>query len=168
MRRSMGGIVTIFSPSLNAVVRDDAATELLAIDHDAIVGLCVRALRDCPEGTVLDRFSGEIGPQVSQHSLQVRDGQHISNTQFIGYLSHGCAPNCSLDMARFELVALRPIAANERATIDYAATEDQLHVQFACSCGAHDCRDWITGRDDPVNESGRRHLAARGTCPADL
>ena len=160
--------LTIFSPSLNALVCDDAATELLAIDHDAVVGLCVRALHDCAAGTILDRFSGEIGPQVSQHSLQVRDGQHISNTRYIGYLSHGCDPNCRLDMARFELVALRPIAANERVTIDYATTEDQLHVQFACSCGAPTCRDWITGRNDPVNASGRQHLAARGICPADF
>ena len=145
-----------------------AIAEVLALDHDAIVGLCIRALRDCAAGTILDRFAGEIGPQVSQHSLQVRDGQHISNTRFIGYLSHGCDPNCRLDMASFELVTLRPIAANERVTIDYATTEDQLHVQFACSCGASTCRGWITGRNDPVSESGRRHLAAQGACPADL
>ena len=158
----------MFSPSLNAMVCDDAAVDLLAIDRDAVIGLCVRALRDCPAGTILDRFAGEIGPQVSQHSLQVRNGQHISNTRFIGYLSHGCDPNSRLDMAGFELVALRPIAADERVTIDYAATEDRLHIQFACSCGAPDCRGWITGRSDPVSETGRQHLAALGLCPADI
>mgnify|MGYP002084337363 FL=1 len=64
-------------------------------------------------------------------------------------------------MARFELVALRAIAAGELLSIDYAATEDRLYAQFACACGAPDCRRWITGRDEAISAAGARYLAAQ-------
>ena len=133
----------------------------LTVCRDADVGLCVRALGAVAAGAVLESFDGDIGPHISQHSLQVRPGLHISGTRHIGYLSHGCDPNCRLDMTRFQLVALRAIAAGERLTIDYAATEDRLHVQFACACGAPSCRGWITGRDEPANGAGQDFLGAR-------
>jgi hypothetical protein len=63
-------------------------------------------------------------------------------------------------MDRFELVARRDIAAGDLLTVDYAATEDVLYVQFPCRCGALQCRNWITGRADPVNPIGAAYLAA--------
>ncbi len=135
--------------------------DTLAICRSDDVGLGVRSLINAPRGTVLDRFSGEITSEITQHSLQVRPGLHINKTRFIGYLTHGCDPNCQLDMDRFQLVALRDVVAGELLTIDYAATEDVLHVQFACHCGAANCREWITGRLDPVNPAGLAYLAAR-------
>lgn len=133
-------------------------TDILAICISDVLGLGVLALADLPRGTVLDHFSGEIGPEITQHSLQVAPGLHISKTRFIGYLSHGCDPNALLDMERSQLVALRDIAAGELLTIDYAATEDVLHVQFACHCGASNCRQWVTGRNDPISHDGMIHL----------
>lgn len=124
------------------------------------VGLGVVTLQPAKAGEILDRFTGEIGPDITQHSLQVAPGLHISQTRFIGYLSHGCEPNCRLDMQRFELIALRDLAAGELLTIDYAATEDVLHIQFACHCGADQCRRWITGNRDPANVEGIGYLAA--------
>lgn len=137
------------------------ADDRLAICRSDEFGLGVQALVDAPQGAVLDRFTGEFGPEITQHSLQVRPGVHISKTRFIGYLTHGCEPNCRLDMDRFELVALRDIAAGELLTVDYAETEDVLHVQFPCYCGAASCRGWITGRLDTVNPVGLAHLATR-------
>ncbi|MCJ2177490.1 SET domain-containing protein-lysine N-methyltransferase [Novosphingobium album (ex Hu et al. 2023)] len=133
----------------------------IAIYERDDLGLCVLALAPFPEGTVVDSFSGEIGPDLRQHSLQVCPGMHISGTQFIGFLTHGCDPNCRLDMERFELVALRDIAGGELLTVDYAATEDVLYRQFECHCTAQMCRGWITGRMEDVNEEGRAVLAAR-------
>lgn len=135
------------------------ANDRLAICRSDEFGLGVQALIDAPKGAVLDRFTGVIGPEVTQHSLQVSPGVHISQTRFIGYLTHGCAPNCRLDMLRFELVALRDIAAGELLTIDYAETEDVLHVQFPCYCGADECRRWITGRLDAIDPVGLAHIA---------
>lgn len=120
----------------------------LALCNSDSLGRCVRALVDFAAGDVLDKFTGIVSPRLTQHSLQVGPGQHISGTRFIGFLSHGCDPNCRLDMERFELVALRDIACGDLLTIDYAATEDELYTQFACDCGADTCRGWITGRND--------------------
>jgi hypothetical protein len=136
--------------------------ETLAICFSADIGLGVQTLVEVAGGAVLDRFAGEIGPEITQHSLQVGPGLHISATRFVGYLTHGCEPNCRLDMEHFELIALRDIQAGELLTIDYAATEDRLHLQFPCRCGAADCRRWIIGRLDRVTAAGRRYLAALG------
>lgn len=134
--------------------------ETLAVCCADGMGLGVQVLVDAPAGTVLDRFTGTISPEITQHSLQIGPDLHISETRFIGYLSHGCDPNCRLDMDGFELIALRDVAAGDLLTIDYAATEHVLHVQFACHCGADDCRQWITGSDDPVSSAGTAYLAA--------
>jgi hypothetical protein len=145
--------------SRHEFVPDMPASDTLAMCFSDAVGLGVRALVAADEGAVLDRFTGAVGPEITQHSLQVSPGLHISNTHFVGYLSHSCDPNCRLDMVRFELVARRDIAAGDLLTIDYAATEDVLHVQFACHCGADSCRHWITGRRDPVSAQGAAYLA---------
>tara|TARA_R110000772_G_scaffold100306_15_gene200577 strand:+ start:1126 stop:1650 length:525 start_codon:yes stop_codon:yes gene_type:complete len=135
----------------------------LAICYDEEVGVGVVALVNFAKGDVLDRFTGEIGPELTQHSLQVSPGRHISGTRFIGYISHGCDPNCGLDMQRQELVALRDIAADELIRIDYAATEDRLFTNFSCSCDAENCRDWIVGRmeADQSPESGSNDAVHR-------
>jgi hypothetical protein len=130
------------------LLADGAEADRLTLSFSDPFGLCVRALRSAARGDVLDRFSGSIEAEVSQHSLQVAPGRHISETRFIGFLSHGCDPNCRLDMTGFELVALRSIAAGEILTIDYAETEDVLYAQFACGCGADACRRWIVGRTE--------------------
>ena len=131
------------------LVANGADGDRLALSVSERFGICVRALDRFTCGEVLDRFTGRIGSEISQHSLQVEAGRHISETRFIGFLSHGCDPNCRLDMAKFELVALRNIAAGDILTIDYAETEDELHRQFACGCGADACRSWIVGRSEP-------------------
>jgi hypothetical protein len=148
-------------------MRTERFDDLAAAGADAILMVCfaaghglgVRLLIDAASGDVLDRFDGAIGPELSQHSLQIAPGLHISGTRYVGFLSHGCDPNCRLDMARRELVALRTIRAGEWLTIDYAATEDELFSQFACHCGAADCRRWIVGRKDVVNAEGIAYLA---------
>lgn len=141
-------------------VESFAGGDKLTICLSDDIGLGVRTLVGAKQGDVLDRFSGEITSEISQHSLQVRPGLHLSNTRYIGYLTHGCEPNCRLDMDRFQLVALREIAPGELLTIDYADTEDVLHVQFACRCGAPACREWITGRTDPMSTAGIAYIAS--------
>lgn len=128
-------------------------------DTDSEYGLGVRTLIARRKGEVIHRFSGVIGPELKQHSLQVSPGQHISETRIIGFLSHSCEPDSRLDMAQSELVALRDIAAGDLLTIDYAETEDVLYRQFACHCGALSCRNWITGRREGPNAEGRAYLA---------
>jgi uncharacterized protein len=128
-------------------------------DTDSEYGLGVRTLVGRRKGEVIHHFTGVLTPELLQHSLQVSPGLHISETQIIGFLSHSCEPDCRLDMARSELVALRDIRPGDLLTIDYAETEDVLYRQFACHCGAAHCRNWITGRHEAPNAEGRVYLA---------
>jgi hypothetical protein len=134
----------------------------LRICHtDAVYGLGVETLVPRAAGEAVHRFTGVIGPEIRQHTLQVGEDRHIADTRFIGFLSHACDPNCRLDMSTFQLVALKDVPAGGLLTIDYAATEDRLYRQFACHCGAVACRGWITGRAEGPNAEGRAWLAAR-------
>ncbi len=121
----------------------DAALEIC---HHDTIGLGVRSVIAFAKGDVLDRFDGRIDTHISQHSLQISPGRHIAETRFVGFLSHGCAPNCALDMDKRRLIALKDIAAGEWLRIDYSATEDTLFRDFDCACGAANCRGQITGR----------------------
>ena len=141
--------------------REGIEEEKLEVCEIGVVGLGVRTRTAFLRGGVLDHFTGEIGPRIKQHSLQVAEGKHISETRYIGYLTHACAPNAALDMQKFQLIALRDIKVVEVVTIDYAATEDRLYVQFACICGAPNCRRWIIGRKDSINATGVDYLASQ-------
>ena len=47
----------------------------------------------------------------------------------------------------------RKIKAGDYLYMDYAQTEDVLYRQFPCSCSAKNCRGWITGKKQPIDES---------------
>ena len=112
-------------------------------------------------GSAVARFTGQLMGGILQHTLQVSVTSHVYDPYFIGLLTHSCAPNCLLDMAGLELLALMDIAPDSILTIDYALTEDVLYRQFPCGCGAASCRGWITGRRDPVNREGQDYLSHR-------
>ena len=63
-----------------------------------------------------------------------------------------------LDMNEFEVWALRDIEAGHALTMDYASTEDILFRQFPCLCGTPNCRNWITGRKEEVNDEGVAYI----------
>jgi uncharacterized protein len=140
--------------------RESQADEALEVlDTSSQHGLGVRTLIPRRTGEVVHHFTGVITPELRLHSLQVSEHLHISETKYIGFLSHSCDPNCRLDMERFEVQALKDVEAGGLLTIDYAATEDVLYRQFACHCGAVACRHWITGRAEDLNPEGRAYLA---------
>src|SRR3546814_13881131 len=101
--------------------------------------------------------------QKTAYEMRISDWSSdvCSSDLFIGYLSHGCDPNCRLDMERFELVARRDIAPGETLTVDYAATEAVLFPQFACRCAAPTCHGWITVGAEAINEGGRQRRRAQ-------
>ena len=122
----------------------DEADGLRVLHTQGPRGVGVLTLRARRAGEVIHHFTGKIGPELKQHTLQVAPGLHISDTRVIGYLSHACEPNCRLDMAASTLVAIE--------------VEDVLYRQFACHCGAAACRRWITGRAETPNADGRLYL----------
>ena len=118
------------------------------------MGVGVYTKKDISRGDLVARITGNIVPNISQHTLQITPTTHLYDSYFTGYLLHSCSPNVHLDMTEFELWALRDIRAGQALTMDYASTEDILFKQFPCLCGTPNCRVWITGRKEEVSEEG--------------
>ncbi len=123
------------------------------VTKDGHSGMGVITYRDFDEGELVAHMAGEIIHDIRQHSLQIDETRHLYDTHFSGYFLHSCDPNITLDMKNLTVHALRPIKAGEFLYMDYAETEAVLYKQFPCSCGAPNCRGWITGHSEPVNEA---------------
>ncbi|WP_239025774.1 SET domain-containing protein-lysine N-methyltransferase [Sphingomonas paeninsulae] len=151
--------IDMFSMASAVFAHDDTDAEIIEIAFlDDACGLGIRATAAISGGSEIHTFVGSISSEVSQHSLQVSDRRHIAETQYIGYLTHGCVPNSRLDMTRFALIAISDIAPGDVLTIDYSATEDRLYRQFPCHCGATGCRRWVTGRAETPDTAAMTYL----------
>ncbi len=115
--------------------------------------ICKRAFR---AGELVAEITGEILDEITQHTLQIDAERHLLDLHFTGYLLHSCDPNVSVDMQNMRVTALRDIQPGDYLSMDYAETEEYLYRQFACCCGASNCRGWIMGSKDVVNESEYR------------
>nr|WP_320011959.1 SET domain-containing protein-lysine N-methyltransferase [uncultured Desulfobulbus sp.] len=113
-----------------------------------LVGQGVITYRSFKKGEIIARMAGHVVPEIRQHTLQITPESHLFDPYFSGYFLHSCAPNISLDMDKLTVTALADIPANSYLYMDYAETEDVLFKQFPCSCGASNCRGWITGRKE--------------------
>jgi hypothetical protein len=101
-------------------------------------------------GTLVDRSELEtLPPAVRKHSLQVEEDHYLvslTDCEPADYVNHSCAPNTGLS-GQITLVALRDIAAGEEITYDYAMSDGSSYDEFACDCGAPECRHRVTGED---------------------
>jgi uncharacterized protein len=63
-------------------------------------------------------------------------------------MNHCCGPN-SIFLNDDYMVAIKPIAAGDEVTYDYACSETPTssHMPFRCACGTPECRGVITGYD---------------------
>jgi len=127
--------------------------EFELIKKDDNSGLGIISHRTFKKGDLVAAINGEIIHDIRQHSLQIEPGVHLYDTHFAGYFLHSCSPNVHLDLANLRIYAVRDIRPGDFILMDYAQTEDVLYRQFACSCGAGNCRGWITGRKQPIDES---------------
>lgn len=116
------------------------------------------ALREFPRISRICRVSGHLLPYRCRHTRQLVPGVHVYDPRFCGLLRHSCDPNVFLDLSELWLWALKDIRKGDGLTMDYAATEDKLLRQFACRCGSHNCRGWITGYEESPNADGQLFL----------
>lgn len=114
--------------------------------------------RPFEKGEQMARFTGEVLDEVKLHTLQINPTKHLHDPYFVGYLLHSCAPNVLLDMETLTMWAIKDIASGEALTMDYTSTEDILYRQFPCACQAEECRQWITGQVEAINEEGHIYL----------
>ena len=116
----------------------------------------VFATRDFAGGdTVLLGVAGRPAPANHSHANQVSLTEFIFEDGLGPKVNHSCDPNCGVrvnpDVDGFDFVALRPIAAGDEVTFDYAMRNYVIeHFPERCLCGAENCRGAVTGwRDLP-------------------
>lgn len=117
-------------------------------------GIGIYAMRPYMRGECIGHFIAKPTRKLLQHSLQRDTNDHLEDPYFVGYLMHSCDPNVVVDMHQQKVFCVKDITVNQPLCMDYAITEDQLFKQFACACGAPNCRGWIAGRNEPVNDIG--------------
>lgn len=71
---------------------------------------------------------------------------HLDERCTVDFINHSCDPNCGFSDA-VTLVTMRRIELGEAVTFDYAMSDCNSFVAFACRCGASRCRGRLT-RDD--------------------
>lgn len=130
-------------------------------------GVGIFAQRYFRRGELIGTFLAEHTTKILQHSLQQSPTVQLHDPHFVGFLLHSCSPNVVLDMHQQKVFCIQDIETNSPLTMDYASTEDQLYLQFACGCGAPNCRKWISGRAEPINEAGRVFLAEQQDANTD-
>jgi len=128
------------------------------VNHCKTTGCGIYVKRNFKKGEMVARMAGITVPYILQHTLQISPFLHLYDPHFTGLLLHSCNPFVSLDMNTLEIWALQDIDTGEALTMDYAQTEDKLFKQFPCACGAVNCRKWVTGRKESINEAGRQYL----------
>lgn len=138
--------------------RDYPSKEDFTINHSESKGSGIYVKRPFKKGEMVARMTGITLPYILQHTLQITPWLHLYDPHFTGLFLHSCDPLVSLDMNKLETWALRDIEKGEALTMDYASTEDILFKQFPCACGAINCRGWVTGRKETINELGRKYL----------
>ena len=80
--------------------------------------------------------------------IQVED-RHFLVPRPIGegdYVNHSCDPNAGLS-GQIALVAMRDIRLGEEVCFDYAMCDTMPYDEFKCTCGASDCRGYVSGSD---------------------
>lgn len=124
------------------------AKDFKVVDKNGIEGKGIFCYKPFKKGELLAKIHGEVTQEITQHTLQIDETNHLLDLYFVGYLLHSCNPNVIVDMKNRTVRALRQIKANSFLYMDYASTEDVLYKQFHCSCGSANCRGLILGRKE--------------------
>ncbi len=122
-------------------------------------GLGVYSLNAYSKGELIANISGKIVNEHRLHTLQITTDKHLYDPDFTGCLLHSCDPNAVILPEKLEVWAVKDIKTGEAITVDYAATEDRIVLQFPCGCGQSNCRRWIIGQKEMVNEEGIEYLS---------
>ena len=105
------------------------------------------SLIDLPAGSLFAKITGTTPGKKAYTSVQTGVDTHIELNSDLVYCNHSCAPSLVFDMARMEVrvVDERPLKKGDALTFFYPSTEWDMDQPFQCTCGASECRGWITG-----------------------
>jgi hypothetical protein len=141
-------------------------------NRDTHVGLGVFARQRFRRYQIIGDICGHViddDAYDSPYCMELNGGRVLEPTGVFRYLNHSCMPNCEIfyyepvtdddeesQPDRLWLKALRPIAAGDQLTIDYAWPAASA---IPCRCLSPDCRGWIVAADE------LRDIADRETTP---
>ncbi|MBF0478122.1 MAG: SET domain-containing protein-lysine N-methyltransferase [Candidatus Omnitrophica bacterium] len=114
------------------------------------VGNGVMALKSFLPGDIVFAFTGFLVTEITQYSLRYRNGLHVHDPFFMGKVLHCCNPNTYCNMETRQFIAVQAINPGELITMDYLQTEDVLFKPFNCSCGAPNCRGYVSSREEAL------------------
>jgi len=147
--------------------RDESAKgRRIQVRRSGVHGRGVYALRKIRKGETIIEYKGEMitwkqaerrhphNPDDPDHTFFFHiDEQHVIDANVGGnaarWINHACDPNCESDVDeenhRVFIKALRKIKRGEELFYDYGLVLDERYTpkvkkQFACRCGARDCR----------------------------
>jgi len=122
-------------------------------------GYGVFATRPFPEGSLLCVWGGRVVTTARmlmlpedrrRYAVQIDDDHYlvtpISGLGAADLVNHSCDPTAMLAGAN-TLVARRDLMAGDEVTYDYATSDSNPHLGFACRCAALNCRGEVTGQD---------------------
>jgi len=118
--------------------------------------VCVKGGHVFPRATL-----AEIAPVLGPAEIQIADDLFIGPIRDeereggMIFSNHSCDPNIGVQ-GQIVFVALRPIAAGEELTHDWATTDDDEYT-LECHCGSAVCRRIITGQDWRKPELQRKY-----------
>lgn len=104
-------------------------------------------LRSYQPGEVIADFSaGTISAEPTYLTVQVDVAKHITlQPTYLQYINHSCDPNVFFDTTRMQLVALKPLNAEDELTFFYPSAEWEMTQSFHCYCGSAACIGEIKG-----------------------
>lgn len=101
-----------------------------------------------------------LSPREQDYLLQVEDDcfllTSLDELCTADFINHSCEPNCGFTDS-VTLVAMRPIAAGEVLTFDYAMSDVNDFIAFDCLCGMASCRGRLTGSDWQLPDLQQRY-----------
>jgi uncharacterized protein len=136
----------------------------LAARRSPSEGYGVFATRPLPVGSLLCVWGGRVVSTTRmlalpedrrRYAVQIDDDRYlVTPVRGLGaadLINHSCDPTAVLVGAN-TLVARRDLAVGDEVTYDYATSDANPHLGFACRCGAVICRGVVTGDDwtDPA------------------
>lgn len=136
-------------------------------EEKTIEGRGMFAVQPIAQGEVVTIWGGDVVPtavfkdlpehQKRQSAQVAEDFYLVSSKPGPGdFINHSCNANAGL-RGQIVIEAMRDIAAGEEVCIDYAMCDSTPGEDFACSCGAANCRGTVTSQDWRLPELQQRY-----------
>ena len=155
----------------------------IAVRNSPIHGRGVYAIADIGKGERILEYRGKLiswkaaderppsDPDDPNHTFlfSLSDGKRVIDASQDGndarWINHSCDPNCETEESgsgRVYIEAIRDISSGEELNYDYCLIIDEkltkkLKQQYACRCGAADCRGTMLALAKKKKKKKRKH-----------